>query len=329
MEKREHVIHYMLQGHVHLSKKDYGFFHNLQHLIKETKKVTSNQSKLFEKLLAKYQRQLKKNGYNYTDLASLPWHVEVVESKQEFLDAKIYFEDDTICIKAPFNNNFITNLRNQEPNCYAWDKTNKLYRANKTTYNLKMALDLVTKHYGSAKTCDEVTSILRSLDFYKNTCWKPTLVRKNNLYYISCISETIYNRLPNYELNSDPKTLYQLAILGITIDNDIVKDSEFLRFVSEYNTTIQIEQLNQFVNWIKDLEVDYVWLTRDLVYNKKISKMVTTLLDEVDIKYGSSSNSAAKNIVRLTLSNHHIRSVQNGISHKTIMIRNSLAVNVK
>lgn len=329
MEIKEKVLHYMLGGHVHLSKKDYGFFHNLQHLIKESKKVTSNQSKLFDKLLAKYQRQLKKNGYNYTDLASLPWHVEVVESKQEFLDAKIYFEHDTICIKAPFNNNFITNLRNQEPNCYVWDKTNKLYRANKTTYNLKMALDLVTKHYGSAKTCDEVASVLKSLDFYKNTCWKPTLVRKNNFYYILSISDIIYNRLLETELNNDPKTLHRLALLGVTIDNDIVKDNEFLRFASEYNTNVQIEQLEQFVDWIKALEIDYVWFTRDLVYNKQISKMVTTLLDDANIKYGSSSNSEAKNVVRLTLSNHHIRSVQNGVSHKTIMIRNSLAVHIK
>ena len=59
MQKKEHLLHYMMKGHVHLSKKDYGFFNNLSYIIREKNQVTSNQNKLFDKLILKYQRQLR------------------------------------------------------------------------------------------------------------------------------------------------------------------------------------------------------------------------------------------------------------------------------
>lgn len=329
MELKEKLLHYMLGGHVHLSKKDYGFFHNLQHLIKDTKRITTNQCKLFDKLLVKYQRQLKKNGLDYTNLLDLPWNVQVVESKQEFLDARIYLERDEICIKAPFNNNFIASLRNRELNCFAWDKSNKLYRASQSTYNLKMALELVTKHYTSAKISTELEGIIDNLTQYKDSYWAPTLVRKNNNYYIAGISEPLYDKLANTELNDDPKTLHYLTLLGIKVDLDIVKDNEFLRFASEYNTDVSIEQLDDLVNWIKGIGVDYVWFTRDLVYNKVVGKMISQRFDQSEIKYGSLENPNAKNPVRLTLSNNLLRSNHNGVFYKTIMIRNSLAIDIQ
>jgi len=71
MQKREHLLHYMMKGHVHLSKKDYGFFNNLTYIIKDKNQVTSNQNKLFDKLILKYQRQLRKLGHNIEKLNQL------------------------------------------------------------------------------------------------------------------------------------------------------------------------------------------------------------------------------------------------------------------
>ena len=62
LTSKEMLTHYLLKGYVHLSKKDYGFFNNISYITNGKKSITSNQDKLFNKLILKYQRQLKKLG---------------------------------------------------------------------------------------------------------------------------------------------------------------------------------------------------------------------------------------------------------------------------
>lgn len=328
MELKEHLLHYVLGGHIHLSKKDYAFFNNLQHLIKDTNKVTSNQSKLFDKLIVKYQRQLKKNGFIYENLIKLPWKATVVESKQEFLDAKIFIENNQICIKSPFNNNFISSLRKEQLHVFTWDKNNKVYRASITTYSLKQAINLVTKFYKSVKFCPQIQSVLDSLQCYNNTFWDPVYVKKNNTYYIGSVNQVLFDQIADIKLDNSPKTLYELSKLGIKIHSDITENDEFLIFSSQNNSSVEIEDLYKLVHWLRQLEIDFIWLARDLVYNKAINKEIIEIIDN-KILYGSTVPPDAKNIVKLSLtSNLSYRDMVNGVSCKTVLIRNSRPVKV-
>lgn len=322
---KEDVAKYMISGSLHLSKKDFGFFNNLQHLIKDKGQVTSNQAKLFDKLLMKYQRQFKKNGYDHQSFIDLPWKSNVVESKQEFLDAKIYIYNDQICIRSPFNNNFVSALRKQNLNFFTWDKTNKLYTADISTTSFKQAIDLVTKFYKSVKLCAELQSVLDSLHNYDSTNWNPTYVKNNDIYFIGSINQIIYDKILSLTLDDSPKTLFELSKLGVKVDDEIIKNDDFRRFAAEYKTVVDIQNLERMVDWILHLNFDYVYLSRDIIFQKSISKEISKLF-EGKVLYGSNVPSEAENIIRLSLtSNNSYRDVSNS---KTVLIRNSRPIEV-
>lgn len=325
---KEKILDYLLSGMLHLSKKDYSFFNNLKFIIESKKPITTNQNKLFDKLLLKYQRQFRKNNIEVDTLLSSKWTTPVVDSDPEFLKAKIYFEDEFICIRSPFNNNFINSLRKEHFSSFEWQKDKKIYRAIASTYNLKIAIELVNKHYNFVQLCPKLETIVGSLDVYKNCIWNPTLVKRNGIFYICAINHVLYNLVKDIELNNDPKTLFYLSSLDVKVDAEIVKDDEFLRFASAYNSIVDIDNIIKLAEWLKKLDVDFVYLARDLVYNKSLYKEVTGLL-EGKIKYGPHISTEAKNIVKLGLSSHgpH-RDSKLGISYRNIFLRNIRPISI-
>lgn len=267
---KDQLAHYMIAGHVHLSKKDYGFFNNIKTIVHDNKPVTTNQDKLFNKLLAKYQRQLAKLNHNVQFLIELPWKVELLETKQEYLDAKISIKDNTITIKSPFNNKFIQMFRKLSMNEFVWNKTERFYEAPFSTYQLKIAVETVTACYESVTFCQETKNLLSSVAQYKSSkYWAPTLVKIQDNFYIVACNQALYDSISHIELNDDPNTLYQLSQYGINVDDSLLT-GRFQKFAAEYLTEIDINDLHDFTNWLKQLNVECVFTSRDLVYNKEL-----------------------------------------------------------
>lgn len=327
LTSREKILDYLLSGMLHLSKKDYSFFNNLKYIIGNKKPITTNQNKLFDKLLLKYQRQFRKNNIEVQNLLTAQWNNPVVESNHEFLIAKIYFENDFICIKAPFNNNFISSLRKEQLNQYVWHKDDKTYKAPASTFSLKLAITLVSKHYNVVQYCHKTKSLLQFVQGYQSCIWQPTLVRQNKNYYIAAINSTLYELVKNIDLNNDAKTLYKLTSLGIKIDSDIVKDDNLLRFVSAYNTSIDTDNLKHLAEWLEILGIDFVLLSRDLVHHKKLYNDVTKIL-EGKINYGSKLDPNSSNLVKLGLNSSTSHVIKLGVNCRTIYIRNNNPIEV-
>lgn len=277
------LLSYMVQGHVHLSRKDYGFFHNVKLTIQDKKPITSNQAKLFDKLIQKYQRQLEKLGYKHETLLTLPWKCEVVDTRPEFLEAKIYLNNDKIQIKSPFNTNFIKDFRKFTSTIFYWDKQNRLYQGRYSTHNLKIALECVNKHYDLVTYCDKINLILSEVkSFDKCKFWSPTLVKCNGMYIVAAINENLDKALEGIDLNDDPKTLFQLSQYGISVDESALTD-DLSRFASEFFTSIDLDKLDTYASYLKKLHIDFVVLTRDLLYTKEISKEIKSIFSKHNI----------------------------------------------
>jgi hypothetical protein len=274
---REHLLYYMLQGHVHLSKKDYAFYNNLQYIVKQRNQVTSNQNKLFDKLLVKYQRQLKKLGHSVQELETLSWKASLIESSKEFLEAYVYMQEDNICIRSPFNTQFIQGLRNINSN-FAWDKNSKIHIAPYSTSSLKIATTLVRKHFSDFRFCDEINQLLDNVKEYQNCDWHPTLRKSGDHYYISGINHYLNEAIKDIELNSDPKTLFQLSTYGINIEDPILEHDPFKVFSGSYNITLDIDHLDDIANWLKLLDIKHVFTAREIIYNRQISNEIKTSL---------------------------------------------------
>ena len=258
MLKREHLLDYMTKGDIHLSKKDYGFYTNLNHLIREKNKITSNQNKLFEKLLTKYQRQLRKQGHEIEQLLKLKWDTELVDSAQEYLVPKIYIEQDLLCLRTPFNSKFIQALKRVPDNTFIWDKNSRTYKSKFYTHALKLASALCVQFFEQVDYCEQLKNLIEPLREFDGISFEPTLVLKSGNYYISNINEHLYNATKHIVLDASAECLFQLSLYGVKIDDAITQSDKFLLFASSFKTEIDLDFMLQNMDYFKKLKVDGV-----------------------------------------------------------------------
>lgn len=311
MRTKEQLIHFFISGHIHLSKKDYSFFSNLDSIIKESNKITTNQAKLFDKLVLKYQRQIKKEGHNPNSLVQLPWTTNIVETRQEFLDACIRLVDDKIIIKSPFNAKFVQSFRRTMGSHYVWDKDGKFYKLPFSTYNLKVSYNLLKINYETVKVCEKIQTLFDDINQYKEVkYWHPTLIKVHGNFYISCINESLFNATKHIDLNDDPNTLFELSVYGIKFDENIINKDPLLNFASSYNIRIDITELKDLCKMLSLLKVEHVFTNKDIVYRSQKKTLINELKLEL-LQHGItcgplSSNSAKKGVFVKTIQSSDI-----------------------
>lgn len=327
MHSKEELVKFFISGTIHLSKKDYGFFHNLHLLIKDKKPITSNQNKLFDKLITKYQRQLKKTKLDYNNLVTLPWITNVITSDPEFLQAKIFIENNEINIRSPFKTTFIQYFRKQSLNTFVWNKLDKVYKSPFSTFSLKLAILSVKKHYDNIQYCPIILELLEQIKFYDhNLLWNPTLVKNQNHFYVYGINQSLYESISHIELNDDPKTLFNLSKYGIQISPSIIQEDSIKYFASNHQLSYDLDNIDNIVEILKLLEVDHVFTSRDIVYNKSISNEIKIKLLEKGITCLPQNSGNHQNSILFTTnsSGPFYKNVA-----KVIHLKNSRTINVK
>jgi len=327
-KKREHLLYYMLQGHAHLSKKDFGFFNNMQYIVKTNNRVTSNQNKLFDKLILKYQRQLKKLGHNIQDLIELKWDASIIDSSQEYLDATIYLEENKINIRSPFNTRFVTKFRQVPDNSFVWDKEKRVYTSPYSTHALKIAVTSVKEHFDTVKFSTDLQQLLEDIAPYEQSNWEPTLKRVNGFYYISSINQYLYDVIKDIELNDDPKTLYKLSQYGIRI-SELICDDPLKVFASSYFVTSDLLDIETVVKWLTLLEVQHVFTAREVIYNKPISNFLKKILLENGITSSVIGSTDRDNGVLFSTRSISVGSVNTKKVDKIIDFTNSTPIEIK
>ena len=329
---KENLNDYFLTGQIHLSKKDYGFFSNLRYLIKDTNQITTNQTKLFDKLIGKYKRQLDKQGYKVEDLINLFWKVEVVESKKEYLEARLFTDRNMICFKLPFNNQFIKYFRQLNNNTFEWDKTHKRYQSQYSTYALKLALNSLQKFYKDISFDSAINDILTEVNqFNTSTVWKPKLVKSNDNYYIAALNETLFNNIKHLNLCDDPTILFQLSRYGVEIDEEIIQSDNFKKFASSFYVTVDLDDLSKALMYLQLLDIKQVTLTSEVIYTKEISKEVKEKIKEFGIEcyppYINMDNANENVLLQYSRNAYSVKKTKNIL--KCITLTNSRPVNVR
>lgn len=328
LQKREHLLYYMLQGHVHLSRKDYGFFNNLQYIVKNNKRVTTNQNKLYEKLILKYQRQLKKLNHKLDELLQLTWDVEVVDSAKEYLEAYIYITDNEVHIRSPFNTKFVQGFRSAYDNTFLWHKDKKEYIARLDTHSLKLAVTMVNRYFDQVRFCDKIENILHELKPYETGDWNPTLRKVHDHYMISCTNHYLNESIKGVELNDDPINLLTLSRYGILIDKSVTNDDSLKVFASSFHIDGDLNLFDTITEWLKLLNVDHVFTAREIIYNKQISNEIKQTLLKHGITCSPVGSTDHREGVLLktssTIPNCDMRKIS-----KVIHLTNSRPVNVK
>jgi len=289
MQTKEHLLFHILVKNLRLHYSDKKFFTNLSILVKNSK-ITTGQAALFDKLIRKYATQLTKTNLTLEEMLNLPWQVEVIETSSNHTSARVRLDNNTIVVQVPTNKQFITKLESSKDCTYDWDRDNREYRSPFDTYSLKLIHKLLPIYFKEIRYCDTLQQLIDTANqIGPDLIWNPTLVKINNSYFVIATNDILHNLISNIELNNDPKTLYKLSQLGISIDKQIINNDPFLKFASEFTTDVEISDLPIAVDWIKQLEVPQVLLGKGMhtmfektkVFFKKFIKT----LDEKSVRY--------------------------------------------
>jgi hypothetical protein len=288
LNNKEHLVYYMVSN-LRLSRYDIRFLQNLEKIIVDKKRITSNQVGLVEKLIEKYERQFIKNQLFISELLKLPWKTLVVETTEEYTSAHIGILDDNIILKTPYNKLFIASFRSLSQSSFIWDNENKYYIADLSTFSLKLAINVATKFFTEVRYSDTVRKLLDQLEYYKDVkYWEPTLVNSNGNYIIACSNSGLDNSIQHIKLNTELTTLAELVRYGIHIDESILLTDEE-RFAGSYNPKVELTNICDIVPWLKNIKCDYVTVSGvGLSTSVKFKNDLKQALELAGIRYNDS-----------------------------------------
>jgi hypothetical protein len=264
MKNKEQLLYFFLQGKISLSQYDYKFMANLQSIIQNNMRVTSNQVALFGKLISKYNKQLIKQGLVKEELKALPWKTMIVESTSEYTGAVVSLLENDLNIRVPFNKTFISAFRNIKNNEFDWNKETKLYSAPFSTNSLKIAYSTLPKFFPTVRYDDTLQAIINELKQYEDLIWNPTLINTNGNLIVASVTPELSDVLSGIELKSDPRTFFNLSRMGITIDPSLYENDPKKEFAANLVYEVEITDIENVIGWMRNIGCENVLLGRGL-----------------------------------------------------------------
>lgn len=276
----------LLNTQIRLSRQDRGFLQNISNLLHTQQPITTNQVWLMNTLTDKYNKQLSKHT-DTIDLKNLPWDSKIILSDIKYTDSYIDIVGGKIYFRCPYNNKFITNLRNASGNeLFVWEKNNKRYIADFSTISFKLIVTLAFANFHTVHCCPITKSLIEQLSFYDkvDSYWNPTLTKVNNQIVIAATNKYINDYLEkiNFSYQITPKNLAILVRMAITIDNCLIDNSE-LEFASTYNPIVELKELDKLPSLLKNVGCDLVYTVFDNFYANHRTTL-QELLEKVGIR---------------------------------------------
>jgi len=223
------------------SHSDILFFKKLGHVIYHQNKITSNQDQLFNKLVKKYRKQLKKYFVNtpFFDpdkIEQLPWKkVTVIQSDPKFKIPSVWINNGNINLRVPHKKEFMSKVNVSKKYlihfasdsyiapAFSWVPEERIYTTKYTQRSLRYITSLCQKHIDTVVYCDDIQKKLSSLDLYKDCkYWSPTLVNIRGRWYIMAANNSLYNAIKHIDFDQmDTNKIAKTAELyGINIINN-------------------------------------------------------------------------------------------------------------
>lgn len=255
---KEHLAYFMQAGMIKLSPPDLKFMTTLNYHFIKNEKVTTNQINLFEKLVIKYKRQLRKYKLTPDNISKLQWaNANIVVSDKSFTEPCLSIQGSIIYFKSPFNTKFIQQIKNLESK-YIWDRDKKHYTCEYGTFAFKEIVQLAEKHYSMVNYCDVSQTLLNTISELQHNYWNPTLIKGKTNYFICASNESLIEATKSITLSDNLKSLSDLTRFGVEIAENIKQTGAKYKFAGEYQTEININDLYDAIDWLVEMSVDCV-----------------------------------------------------------------------
>ena len=252
-------MHMDIVRQVRLNRYDLRFMHNIyQKYITVGKPLSPGQNDLYEKIIHKYRKQLKKLGVRYKDIVSLTWrrgilpieildkqtYFKILSTEQNKTEMQLYFnfnkdqieevrtivhDDKCAHLKLGMNEHAFGN--GQKYN-FIWDKDEKTWTGEFNLYLFKGLYEFVKKH----NICidESVQTVVDALDKSGTEReWTPHVHISNGRIYINMITETMLPELENIDMTDlSIWNIEKLSVLGLSAPDEFAHISEFINSIS-------------------------------------------------------------------------------------------------
>jgi hypothetical protein len=301
---------------------------NIQTIIHDRHRVTSNQAELFDKLISKYAKQLAKTGLVKDELKALPWKAIVVQSTPEYTGATVSLVGDDIILRTPFNKQFIAKFSEYRNDPFEWVREDKIYRAPCSTYALKILYNILPKYFSIVNYNEPFGTIISQLKSYEGLVWEPTLRSVQGRLILAPATPVIADLISDIDLVLDATTLYKLSQYSIAIDQSTIGDDPKLKFAAEYITEIDLDHFDYIIPWMEELGVEYIMMGRGLNQDKDLRRELELKISQSKIKVVNSTIPHTKTSLLLVQAHGTlIRSVTE--IGKIVVLKNGRPIEVK
>lgn len=314
---KEQLIYYLISN-VSLGTYDRRFLSNLESMfLTNNRPLTTNQADLLNKIVYRYSRQLAKYELSAGELIALPWNKQPIESLPQFTETHLILVDDELILRSPYKGAFVKDFKKLDIQG-KWEHDDRLWRIPASTHTLKVVKDCIEKHYTKINYCDNLTSLMQSLESF-NDCgsWKPTYKYTNGTFIVSCVNEYLLNAIRDVPFEITLETLAKLVAYGISIDDSVLNkfrekftDSE-INFASSFTSKIEMGD-SELGSMLTSLKPDIVLFSEYISGARAYLNSVKKYLSENGMKF---SDVSYNKIVDVTQYNYVIL-VESGISIK-------------
>ena len=253
------LLHKDLMDNLRLNRYDTRFMSNIYtKYISQAKPLSQGQNDLYEKIIHKYRKQLRKIGIPYREIIELKWDQGIVDL--DTLTQKTYFRvdvDGTMRLYFNFNKTQIDQVRslvhddegnhlnrgvdtssnfgNGQKYDFTWDNRNKVWFGQFNIYLFKALCDFCTGHNIQIEATAQ--ALVNALNASGDEAqWTPSIHISNGRLYVSHITETMLPFLDDLDLTDlSVKNIERLTRLGLKAPAEL---SHIAQYVDSTSPTV-------------------------------------------------------------------------------------------
>lgn len=220
---------YWMSGCLNFSRIDRDFMNNVrQNRLKYMQPLTLAQADLWEKLVFKYQRQIRDNGQDPDAILALPWGTAPIDPAPDHSTSRIWVQDHRICMAWPYHQKMIQSWREWRRRCdlaCTWDPELKIWSHELTLIAAKSFLAFTARMrqlgWADFQPDPQLAQLQQRIEGHGPAqSWRATARSAQGRIMISNLNRNLLDHLPDM---TQPciNTLERLADLGVDIHPEL------------------------------------------------------------------------------------------------------------
>lgn len=227
MKTREDAWYWMA-GHLNFSRLDRDFIRNVrQNRLDYLRPVTPAQADLWERLVYKYQRQIRDNSQDPDTILALPWANSPQSPGPDHSTSRIWIEGRSILMASPYHQPAVQAWRDWRRQCRLncqWDPDLKIWIHDLGLHALRSFVAYADRmrllKFADFQLDQRLVQLMAGMDQWGGAShWRPQARATGDRWIVSNLTRDLEPHLPSSDITL--ANIESLADLGIDIADDL------------------------------------------------------------------------------------------------------------